>query len=67
MSRDKCKECPWRRKGVYRKLWETRWDYVNENYMGYIIYAWSKEDSLNLLVEKGFSTGEVCTYVEKKI
>jgi hypothetical protein len=57
----------WRRKGVYRKLWETRWDYVNENYMGYIIYAWSKEDSLNLLVEKGFSTGEVCTYVEKKI
>lgn len=57
----------WRRKGVYRKLWETRWNYVNENYKGYLIYAWCKEESLPLLVEKGFNTGDICTYVEKKI
>jgi hypothetical protein len=57
----------WRRKGVYRKLWETRWDYVNENYKDYVVYAWCKDESLSLLVEKGFNTGETCTYVEKKI
>jgi predicted GNAT family acetyltransferase len=57
----------WRRKGVYRKLWETRWDYVNENYKGYTIYAWSKNESLPLLKEKGFNIGEICTYVEKII
>ena len=56
-----------RRKGIYRKLWETRWEYVNENYKDYTIYAWSKNESLPLLIEKGFETGEVVTYVEKKI
>ena len=56
-----------RRKGIYRKLWETRWDYVNEVYKGYTIYAWCKNNSLPLLLEKGFDIGEVCTYVEKKI
>lgn len=57
----------WRRKGVYRNLWETRWNYVNENYKGYLIYAWCKDSSLPLLTEKGFRKGEVVTYVEKKI
>ena len=56
-----------RRKGIYRKLWETRWEYVNDNYKGYLTYAWCKENSLPLLIEKGFSIGEVVTYVEKKI
>ncbi len=56
-----------RRKGIYRKLWETRWEYVNENYKGHTIYAWCKDSSLPLLIEKGFTTGEVVTYVEKNI
>lgn len=56
-----------RRKGIYRKLWETRWEYVNNNYKGYTIYAWCKDSSLPLLLEKGFATGEVVTYVEKTI
>lgn len=56
-----------RRKGVYRNLWETRWLYVNENYKGYLIYAWCKEGSLPLLIEKGFSLGDECVYVEKLI
>lgn len=56
-----------RRKGIYRKLWETRWDYVNREYRGYLVYAWCKEESLSLLVEKGFSVGEISTYVEKII
>ena len=56
-----------RRKGIYRKLWETRWEYVNENYKGYTVYAWCKDSSLPLLLEKGFNTGEIVTYVEKNI
>jgi hypothetical protein len=56
-----------RRKGVYRLLWETRWKYVEQEYKGWLVYAWCKDTSLPLLLEKGFSTGEVVTYVEKKI
>jgi hypothetical protein len=48
-------------------LWDTRWDYVSEKYQGYLVYAWCKENSLPLLKEKGFETGEICTYVEKII
>lgn len=57
----------WRRKGVYRNLWDVRWEYVNNHYKGWTIYAWCKESSLPLLIEKGFEAVEVCTYVEKKI
>lgn len=57
----------WRRKGIYRSLWETRWNYVLDNYKEYTIYAWCKQNSLPLLVEKGFEVGETATYVEKKI
>ena len=56
-----------RRKGIFRMLWDTRWNYVNQNHTGSTIYAWCKETSLPLLIEKGFSTGEICTYVEKTI
>ena len=57
----------WRRKGVYRSLWETRWDYVVDKYKDWTIYAWCKDESLPLLVEKGFEVGDICTYVEKKV
>jgi hypothetical protein len=56
-----------RRKGIFRLLWETRWEHVKEHYHGYTIYAWCKENSLPLLIEKGFNVGEICTYVEYKI
>ena len=56
-----------RRKGIFRQLWDTRWEYVNEHYKGYLVYAWCKESSLPLLIEKGFNGGESCIYVEKKI
>jgi ribosomal protein S18 acetylase RimI-like enzyme len=57
----------YRRIGIYRKLWEARWNYVNKNYKGYLIFAWCKDNSLPLLIEKGFSIGEKATYVEKII
>jgi hypothetical protein len=56
-----------RRKGIYRSLWEARWECVEESYKGYTVYAWCKDSSLPLLIEKGFEPGEIVTYVEKKI
>ena len=56
-----------RRKGIYRTLWETRWNYAQQRYKGYKVYAWCKPASLPLLLEKGFDAGESCTYVEKVI
>jgi len=56
-----------RRKGIYRTLWDTRWDYARSRYKGYKVYAWCKPASLPLLLEKVFDAGETCTYVEKTI
>ena len=56
-----------RRKGIFRKLWDARWEYVNTRYTGWLVYAWCKPASLPLLIEKGFISGETCTYVEKKV
>jgi GNAT superfamily N-acetyltransferase len=56
-----------RRQGIYRKLWDKRWDYVQKNHKGYTVYAWCKPMSLPLLLEKGFEKGDPCVYVEKKI
>ena len=57
----------YRMKGIFRKLWDTRWDYVEKKYQGYMVYAWCRPASLPLLLEKGFEPGETCTYVEKII
>jgi len=56
-----------RMKGIFRKLWDTRWDYVKKKYQGHTVYAWCRPASLPLLLEKGFEPGETCTYVEKII
>lgn len=56
-----------RRKGIFRMLWEARWNYVQSKYPGWLAYAWCKPASLPLLLEKGFDAGEMCTYVEKVI
>tara|TARA_B100000287_G_C20602722_1_gene768777 strand:+ start:1025 stop:1300 length:276 start_codon:yes stop_codon:yes gene_type:complete len=59
----------YRRQGIYRRLWDIRWDFIHkdEEYKGYTVYAWCKPKSLPLLLEKGFEEGEECTYVEKEI
>ena len=57
----------YRRQGIYRKLWDTRWTYVLEHFKKFIVYAWCKPMSLPLLIEKGFKEGETCVYVEKII
>ena len=56
-----------RRKGIFRQLWNTRWNFVQQHYKGYKAYAWCKPMSLPLLLEKGFIEGDNCVYVEKII
>jgi len=56
-----------RLKGVFRRLWDVRWEYVKNRYKGHTVYAWCKPGSLPLLLEKGFTEGDICTYVEKVI
>ena len=56
-----------RRKGIFRKLWDTRWGFVQENYKGFKAYAWAKPMSLPLLLEKGFKAGDSSVYVEKNV
>ena len=56
-----------RRQGIFRKLWDTRWQYVNENFKGYTTYAWAKPLSLPLLLEKGFKAGDSSVYVEMDV
>ena len=56
-----------RRQGIFRQLWDTRWNYVSKHYKGHIVYAWCKPMSLPLLIEKGFEVGEDCVYVSSKI
>ena len=60
-------EPKYRRQGIYRQLWDTRWNYVKEHYNGYKVYAWCKPMSLPLLIEKGFKEGDNCVYVSKAI
>ena len=57
----------YRRQGIFRTLWETRWRYVQEQYNGWTAYAWCLPMSLPLLLEKGFTEGDTCVYVEKEI
>ena len=57
----------YRRKGIFRKLWDVRWKFVQQNYSGWKAYAWCKPMSLPLLLEKGFVTGDSSVYVEKNI
>ncbi len=57
----------YRRQGIFRTLWDVRWDYIQDNYTGYTTYAWCKPMSLPLLLEKGFTTGDSSIYVEREV
>ena len=56
-----------RRQGIFKMLWETRWEFVLDNYKNYTVYAWCKDNSLQFVLSKGFVAGEKATYVERKV
>jgi hypothetical protein len=56
----------YRRMGIYRSLWEARWKHILENYEGYTIYAWCKDTSLPLLLEKDLIKAKLPPMLKKK-
>ena len=56
-----------RRQGIFRMLWNTRWEFVKKEFKGFKAYAWAKPMSLPLLIEKGFNKGDTCVYVEMDV
>ena len=56
-----------RRKGIYKMLWDARWEYCKENFKGYIVYAWCKNNSLPVYKKNEFDQLEIATHVEKFI
>ena len=56
-----------RRQGIYRALWDTRWEYVQNTYPEHTVYAWCLPKAKPLSIEKGFKQGEVCTYMERRV
>ena len=56
-----------RKQGIFRMLWNTRWEFVKKEFKGFKAYAWAKPMSLPLLIEKGFNKGDTCVYVEKNV
>ena len=57
----------YRGKGIYRKLWDTRWEYVTENFKGMKVIAYCKPITLGFYKEKGFEEVHKITLVEKTI
>lgn len=53
-----------RGKGIYKKLWETRWNYVKEHFKGFRIIAYCKPITVNFYKRKGFIEKEIVTLVQ---
>ena len=57
----------YRGKGIYRKLWDTRWEYVTKNFKGMKVIAYCKPITVGFYEEKGFEKVHKITLVEKTI
>ena len=57
----------YRGQGIYRKLWERRWDYVTSHCKGMRVVAYCKPKSINLYMEKNFEVVEEVVLVKKII
>jgi len=57
----------YRGRGIYRKLWDTRWEYVNKNLKDMKIIAYCKPITVNFYKEKGFEEVHKITLMEKML
>ncbi|MGC6469953.1 MAG: GNAT family N-acetyltransferase [Flavobacteriales bacterium] len=55
--------------GIYKLLWDTRMQWVKDNYSGsgYTIESWCKQSSIGQFVKQDFTVGETATRVFKEI
>ena len=57
----------YRGKGIYKKLWNTRMDYINDHYGNYKLMAYCKPTTLEFYKKRGFDVKETITLMEKYI
>ena len=57
----------YRRKGVYTKLWEARWEFVNKHYKGYTIRTYCRDTTIDVFEKKGFQFINPIYLMEYKI
>ena len=57
----------YRGKGIYKKLWWTRWEYLNEHFKDHKIIAYCKPTTLEFYKKRGFDVKETITLMEKYI
>ena len=57
----------YRRKGVYRKLWNARWEHVKENYKGYTIRTYCRDTTVDMYRKNGFKFINPIYLMEYKI
>ena len=55
----------YRRKGIYKKLYEARDRYVTTLFKGYRIISYCKPSTVDFFKERGFETKEIITLMEK--
>ena len=58
-----------RGRGIYKLLWDSRMQWVNDNYSGkgYIVESWCKQTSIGQFINQDFTVGETATRVFKEI
>ena len=57
----------YRGKGIYRKLWDTRWNWVSSFCKGMKIISYCKPVTVKFYEEKGFKEVHQITLMEKTI
>ena len=54
-----------RGKGIYKQLWNKRYDYIQEHFSNYKLMAYCKPTTLDFYKKKNFIVKEVITLVER--
>ena len=57
----------YRGKGIYKMLWDARWEWCQENLQGYDVITYCLPTTLNFYREKGWSEGHTSTLMSSKI
>ena len=57
----------YRGKGIYKMLWDARWEWCQENLNGYDVITYCLPTTLNFYREKGWSEGHTSTLMSSKI
>ena len=57
----------YRRKGVYTKLWETRWEYVKRYFKGYTVRTYCRDTTVDIYRKNGFEFINPIFLMEHKI